>query len=381
MEVAHPFRFKSPGPEQEVLDELAEQIVWVISDIEGVSDAQSSSSQGQPEILIDIDRAAATQFGLSYQQVLSEVEMTFNGQTVTKYREGGNEYDVTMMLPADERTTIRDLETTMISTQTGALIPLTAIAELRQEFGPLEITRENQQRQVNVSSKVVGKNLGAVSAEINQALSEMNFPDGYTWKIGGEVEDMMESFSDLAVALAFSIFLVYVVMAIQFESLTQPLVIMFSMPTMFIGVLFGLFVSGQPLSVPALIGIIMLAGIVVNNAIVMVDYINTLRQNGMERFEAIRKAGPIRLRPILMTTLTTVLAMIPLGMGLGEGGEAQTPLAIVIIFGLSVSTLLTLIFVPVMYILLEDIFTWFKQRFTFKKNKHHTPSEQINLSR
>lgn len=373
-----PISIQISGPEQEVLDELAQQVIWMISDIEGVSNPQSSSSEGRPEILIEVDRAAAAQFGLTYQQVLSEVETSFNGMLATTYREDGSEYDVTVMLPDDQRTTIRDLETTMISTQTGSLIPISAVAELKQIVGPVQITRENQQRQVNVTSDVVGANLGTVSNEINQVLSGMNFPDGYSWSMGGDVEDMMESFTDLALALVFSIFLVYIVMAIQFESLIHPLVIMFSLPTTMIGVLVGLFVTGHPLSVPALIGIIMLAGIVVNNAIVLVDYINTLRREGMERFEAIHKAGPVRLRPILMTTLTTVLAMIPLGMGMGEGGEAQAPLAVVIIFGLSSSTLLTLVFVPVMYSVLEDILNWSKKLFSFKRRKQQVSTTHMS---
>lgn len=363
------------GPEQEVLDELAQQVIWMISDIEGVHNPQSSASEGRPEILIEVNRAAAAQFGLTYQQVMSEVELSFNGQVATQYREDGSEFDVTVMLPEEERTSIRDLETTMINTPSGALIPLTAVAELKQVVGPVEISRQNQQRQINVTSEVMGSDLGSVSVAIDQALSSMNFPDGYTYSMGGQVEDMMESFTDLAMALAFSIFLVYLVMAVQFESILHPLVIMFSMPTTLIGVLLGLFITGQPLSIPAFIGVIMLAGIVVNNAIVLVDYINTLRREGMERGEAIRQAGPTRLRPIMMTTLTTVLAMIPLGMGLGEGGEAQAPLAIVIIFGLSVSTLLTLLFVPVMYTVLEDMGGWFKRIFSFRWLRRGKPRD------
>ena len=173
--------------------------------------------------------------------------------------------------------------------------------------------------------------------------------------MGGEVETMMESFVQLGLALVLGIFLVYMVMAVQFESITYPFIIMFSMPTMVIGVILGLLISGLPLSLPGFIGLIMLAGIVVNNGILLVEYINILRRNGMERMEAIVEAGKSRMRPILMTTLTTVLAMIPLALAIGEGAENQQPMAVVVVFGLTSSTIFTLVFVPVMYVVIDNI--------------------------
>jgi multidrug efflux pump subunit AcrB len=173
---------------------------------------------------------------------------------------------------------------------------------------------------------------------------------------------MEETFIELGTALLFAIFLVYVVMAVQFESIFYPLVVMFSMPTMVIGVLIGLFITNTPISMMVLIGLIMLAGIVVNNAIVLIDYVNLMRRRGMERFEAIVEAGPARLRAILMTTLTTLLAMVPMALGLGEGSEQQVPLAITIIFGLTTSSVFTLLFVPVMYTILDDISSWIKRK-------------------
>src|SRR5699024_369442 len=199
-------------------------------------------------------------------------------------------------------------------------------------------------------------------------LDNMDFPEGYYFSIGGQAEDMKESFSDLATALIFSIFLVYAVMAVQFENFLFPFIIMFSMPATVIGVLVGLFVTDLPLSIPAFIGIIMLAGIVVNNSIVLVDYINILRRQDINRYEAIIEAGRSRLRPILMTTLTTVLAMIPLGLALGEGAEMQQPLAIVIIFGLTVSSIFTLLLIPVVYTFLDD----FTQKLLGKRKKRRT---------
>ena len=197
-------------------------------------------------------------------------------------------------------------------------------------------------------------------------------PEGYFVKAGGETEEMTESFSSLGLAIILSIILVYMVMASQFESLFHPFIIMFSIPPTFIGVVLGLIVTGQSLSVTALMGYIMLIGIVVNNAIVLVDYINTLRKEGMERTEAILKAGPVRLRPILMTTLTTVLAILPLAFGGGEGSEGQAPLAVVVAFGLTFSTLITLILVPVVYTLFEDWLLKKKHRRLEKRNAKKT---------
>ena len=252
-----------------------------------------------------------------------------------------------------------------IQTPTGQLVPLSLVAELEQIQSPTMIQRENQQRQINITSDVVGRDLGSVFADVQAAIERMNFPDGYSYSFGGQSVDMLESFTDLAIALLFSIFLIYVVMAVQFESLLFPFIIMFSLPPTFIGVVFGLFVTGTDLSLPAAIGLIVLAGIVVNNAIVLVDYINILRRKGMERYEAILEAGPSRLRPIFMTTLTTVLGLVPLALGIGEGAELQAPLAIVVIFGLLFSTMITLL-ASVVYTYLDDLSNWWKRIFRRK---------------
>ncbi|WGU95726.1 efflux RND transporter permease subunit [Paenibacillus dendritiformis] len=369
-----PIQIKLNGQEQDVLEEVASQVVWLISDIQGVYNANSSAAEGNAELNISIDRSLAATYGLSYQQIMNEISLAMNGQLATQYREGGNEYDVRVILPEAERDSISALNALTIQSQTGQLVPLSAIAQFQQLQGPVMIQRENQQRQINVTADLAGRDLGSVSTEIEQALQKMNFPEGYSYSMGGETEEMMNSFTDLAIALVFSIFLVYVVMAVQFESLLYPFIIMFAMPTMFIGVLFGLFITGTPISVTALIGIIMLAGIVVNNAIILVDYINIQRRYGLERHEAIMQGAPSRLRPIFMTTLTTVLGLLPLALGIGEGAEMQAPLAIVVIFGLSCSTIFTLLLVPVMYTYLDDFSNWIKRLFT-RKNKSETAQE------
>lgn len=301
-----PIQINITGDDQVVLEELAQQVIWLISDVDGVKNPETSAAETSPQIRIEVNRQVASQYGLTYQQIVSAVQMGINGQVATRYREDGEEIDIKVILPADQRSTISDLEMLLIQTPSGTSIPLSSVAELVQVQGPSVITRDNQQRQVNVTSEVEGADILSVSQEIEEVLSTMNFPEGYSYSIGGQTEDMMESFTNLGLALIFSIFLVYAVMAIQFESFLYPFVIMFSMPTAIIGIIVGLLVTGLPISVPVFIGFIMLAGIVVNNAIILVDYINILRGRGMERTEAILQAGPSRLKPILMTTLTTV---------------------------------------------------------------------------
>nr|WP_028563062.1 efflux RND transporter permease subunit [Paenibacillus pinihumi] len=370
-----PIQIQVNGQDQDVLTEISEQIVWLISDIEGIHDAKSSSQEGNEELNIIVDRSMAAQYGLSYQQVTSEIQLAMNGQLATQLREEGDEFDVRVVLPEDERADLAALSQLRLQTPGGQYIPLSAVAEFKQIQGPVLIQRENQQRQMNVTSDIIGRDLGGVAADVERTLKGMNFPDGYSYSMGGDAEEMMKSFIDLAIAIVFSIFLVYVVMAVQFESLLNPFIIMFSVPTSLVGVMIGLFITGTALSLPALIGLILLVGVVVNNGIVLVDYINILRKKGMERYEAIMEGAPSRVRPILMMTLTTVLGMTPLALGIGEGSGMQAPLAIVVIFGLLFSTVFTLIFVPVVYTIFDDFSNWLRRKLTRKqKQGNQTPA-------
>lgn len=368
MGTGSPIQVNISGSDWDVLRQLGEQVVWLIEDVEGAVNAESSLDQGRPEMQIQVDREIAAQYGLTYQQVMGAVRTAFNGQIATRYRTGDDEVDVRVVLPEDERETINDLQSMSIQTSTGNSIPLTTVATLEQVQGPAQITRENQQRQINVTGEIQGRNLGSVTGDIRAQLDSLALPDGYSIDMGGQSQDMAESFRNLGMALALSIFLVYMVMAVQFESFVFPFVVMFSLPTTFVGILVGLFITGKPLSVPAFIGVIMLAGIVVNNAIVLVDYINILRRQGNDRKEAILEAGSSRLRPILMTTLTTSLAMVPIALGIGQGTEAQSPMAVVIIFGLIFSTMVTLVLVPVMYTYLDGLSNWIKRLFRRSKS-------------
>ncbi|UOR11286.1 efflux RND transporter permease subunit [Halobacillus amylolyticus] len=350
-----PLQVQINGPEYEVLDQLSQQIVYLMEDVDGVSELTSSTEEGRPEMQIDVNRQKAAQYGLSDQQVINQVQLAFSGQIATRYREGGNEIDVRLILPKEERQTIADLEGMSVQTPSGSIIPLATIADLTQVQGPVSLLREGQQPQVNVEAEVVDRDLGSTTEAVQAQLDSLNFPDGYSYSIGGQAEDMRDAFGDLALALVFSIFLVYAVMAIQFENFLFPFIIMFSLPATIVGIAGGLFITGLPFSLPAFVGIIMLAGIVVNNAIVLVDYINILREKSYDRTEAILEAGPDRLRPILMTTLTTILGMLPLALGIGQGAEAQQPLAVTIIFGLTVSSFFTLVLIPVVYTFFDDL--------------------------
>ncbi|MBN8235027.1 efflux RND transporter permease subunit [Halobacillus kuroshimensis] len=350
-----PLQVQLNGPEYEVLDELGGQVAYLMNEVDGVQNAASSTDEGRPQMNITVNEAKASQYGLTEQQVISQVQLGFNGQIATRYRDGTDEKDVRFLLPEEERQTIADLEGMSVQTPNGALVPLATIAELDQVQGPVSLLRENQQPQVNVEAEISDVDLGTATEEVRAELDSLNFPDGYSYTIGGQAQDMQEAFGDLSLALLFSVFLVYAVMAVQFENFLFPFIIMFSLPATIIGISGGLFITGLPFSLPAFVGIIMLAGIVVNNAIVLVDYINILRRKSYDRYEAILEAGPSRLRPILMTTLTTVLGMVPLAIGIGRGAEAQQPLAVTIIFGLTVSSFFTLVLIPVVYTYFDDL--------------------------
>src|SRR5690625_2274423 len=355
MGMGDPIQIQLNGPEHEVLRELADRVTEEIKGIDGVYNPESAAGEGVPQLQVEVDREKAAYYGLSANDIQSQIEMHFLGQVVTVFREEGREIDVSLMFPEESRQTIADLEDMKVTTSTGAQLPLIELATFTEKQGAVALIRQNQQAQMNVSSEISGRDLNGVVRDIEKHLEGMNFPEGYSFSIGGQAEDMEDAFGDLTIALIFSIFLVYAVMAVQFENFLFPFIIMFSIPATVVGVVLGLLVSGLSFSIPAFIGVIMLAGIVVNNSIVLVDYINILRRRGMDRYEAIIEAGKNRLRPILMTTLTTVLAMIPLGLALGEGAEMQQPLAVTIIFGLSVSSIFTLLLIPVVYTFFDDI--------------------------
>ncbi len=357
---AAPINIAVKGDDLEILQEISAEVARIVEGVEGTREISTSFAHGRPEVHVRLDRERAAALGVSTAQVASVVRTSLDGNVITRYRVGGSEYDV--RVKGSEILAVTDLGNLRmlpLLTPHGQSIPLGQVAEVEMGTGPQTIIRENQVRTAYVQGQLWERDIGSVMRDVQQQLATLDLPLGFSLEYGGELADIQESYASLGLALALSIVLVYMIMAAQFESLLFPFIIMFALPQTFIGILLALVITGKALSVPAFIGVIMLSGIVVNNGIVLVDYINILRrERGYKRDDAIREAGPVRLRPILMTTATTILGMLPLAMGLGEGADVQAPMAIVIVGGLAVSTIITLIFVPVVYTLLDDLGIW-----------------------
>ncbi|PRX18513.1 CzcA family heavy metal efflux pump/hydrophobe/amphiphile efflux-1 (HAE1) family protein [Orenia metallireducens] len=347
------------GSDLEQLSAIGDQILAEVKEVEGSRNADISLEESKPEVQVVVKRKIAKELGFSEAQIASTVSNAVKGQVISQYKEAGEEYDITLKLKDSETDSINRLKDLKLTSMKGIIVPLAQVAEVRMAKGPNTIERENQQRKVTVSSDLYGRSLSEVLNDIKARVNQLNIPAGYTIDYTGEAEQMQETFGDLGLALVMAVILVYMVMAAQFESLIHPFTIMFTMPLALVGAILGLALTGLPLSVPGFIGMIMLAGIVVNNAIVMIDYINT-RREFEDRETAILKAGPIRLRPIMMTTLTTVLGLLPLGLGIGEGAESQQPMAVVVIAGLLFSTVLTLLIIPAIYTIFDDLTSWVK---------------------
>ena len=275
--------------------------------------------------------------------------MALNGSTISKYRGGEDELDIVLKYPDAMTTSLDNLQNLMVPSNTGGQVPLSEVATVQHGFGQKSITRQNQSRIETVSCDIYGRDLQSVNKEVMALVNQLPVPSECSIESGGDVESMQEVFSDLFLAIAMALILVYMVMACQFESLWNPLLIMASVPVMFIGVFPGLFITGQRISMMSLLGVLMLEGIVVNNAIVLIDYIQQLRAKGLCKREAVVEAGRTRMRPILVTTLTTILAMIPMLLSGAEGAEVFRPMAATVIFGLACSTIISLLVIPILY--------------------------------
>ena len=361
IEVSHPalFSFKTPveveirGYNLVTLRRLSQEAEEKLRTVPGLVDVRSSLQAGNPELQISYKRDRLAEFGLGLRNVAELVRNKVQGKVATDFREKEQQIDVLVRLREADRLGLNELEQLVVNP--GAVVPirLSAVADIRVNEGPSEIRRIDQQRAALITANIQGIDLGTASVLINDVLQDIEYPTGFGYFISGQNKEMETSMRSLYAALALAIFLVYIVMASQFESLVHPFVIMFTVPLALIGVIAVLYLGQIPLSIVVFIGMIMLAGIVVNNAIVLVDYINTLRRGGMEKMEAIVQAGSVRLRPILMTTMTTVLGLLPMALGIGEGAEIRTPMAITVIAGLSSSTVLTLVVIPVVYSLFD----------------------------
>ena len=342
------------GADFDVIDRFADELKRKIEKVSGVVDPSISREKANPEYAINIDREKAADLGLSLAEIGIIARGNIYGTVVSKFREGGDEYDIFTRLKAEDRKTLDDIKNIMITTRTGKNITLGNIAKIEEKNGPQVIQRKNQQRLVMVEADYFGRPLGDIISDVRAIISKMTVPSAMSVKIGGNAEQMQESFSSLFVAFFLGIALLYLVMVAQFESFLDPLIIMFAIPFAVIGVVWGLFFAGVPFGVMPFVGLIMVAGIAVKNSIVLVDYINILRARGLEIKEAIAEAGKTRLRPILMTSTTTVLGLLPILLNNGEGSGFWKPLAISVMGGLTVSATISLIFVPTLYFVLES---------------------------
>jgi HAE1 family hydrophobic/amphiphilic exporter-1 len=305
--------------------------------------------QGHPEVQIRFDRERAAALGLAVHEVADRVVSQVRGTVATRYSWRDRKIDVRVRAQAEDRASIDDIKALIVNAGSSRPVPLDAIAEIDVNIGPSEIRRAAQQRVALVTANLSYGDLGTAETEITRVLDDVALPPGLSTKLTGQSAEMADSFRSLLFALALAVFLVYLVMASQFESLIHPLVIFVSIPLAAIGAIWALWATGTSLSVVVFIGLILLAGIVVNNAIVLIDLVNQLRAEGLSIDEALVEGGRLRLRPILMTTLTTTLGLLPLALGIGEGAELRTPMAVPVIGGLVVATLLTLVVIPVLY--------------------------------
>ena len=333
---------------------LARDLKSILDTTPGIADSRLGRDEGRPELAVRVDRDKAAMLGMTVTGVAETIRTNVAGTQAAFFRESGNEYPIVVRLREEDREEVSSVGDVLLSVPGGRVLPAKNVMVVDRDTGPTQIDRKNQERilRVNAESEVT---LSEAVANVQARLPELNIPRDFEVGFGNEVEEQARSFRELQLVLILAIILVYAVMASQYESLRDPFIIMFSIPLAAIGVVGILLLTRTPFSMQAYIGVIMLAGIVVSNAILLVDYANTLRRRDKKPLrEAIEQAGQHRLRPILMTSICTTLGLVPMALGIGEGSELQVPLARVVIGGLVTSTLITLVFVPAMYTLFEE---------------------------
>jgi HAE1 family hydrophobic/amphiphilic exporter-1 len=331
--------------------ELAGQVREKLLDIPGLTNHDVSLEVSKPEYQILVDRARAAALGVNVSQVASTVRTMVDGQVATSYLDGGYYYDVRVMVDDKHWATKETLDNIIVPSSSGSPIYLRDVASVVAGVGPVEIDRKDQARLVKATADALGRTAGEVNSEAAAKFAGMAFPEGYSWKLGGQAAMIGQEYRSLGLALALALFFAYVVLAIQFESFVQPFLIMIRVPLSLIGVAMGLFLAHTPIGTTAMIGIVVLAGIEVNHGVVLLTAANMLRQRGLSAREAIEQAGFLRLRPILMTALVGIVGMVPLALGLHEGTELLKPMAVGVMGGLVFSIFLTLLFLPALYLL------------------------------
>lgn len=337
------------GFDLEILDALAVRVKEAVEGIRGIADVRTSSTVGIPQQEIHVDRAKIADLGLSVRNVTEVLETAVAGSRAGEYRTGGNSYRILVKLKDAEKRSLDEILDLALTTESGEQVTLRNVVVTEPSRGPLLIDRKDQQRLMTVQANIAGRDLGSVAAEVKARLEGIPRPAGYDLMVAGKYEEQQKAFRELILSLGLALIFVYMVLACQYESLRDPVVVMASVPLAATGVLVTLFLTQTTLNLQSYIGCIMLGGIVVNNAILLVDQAGRLKQGGMCVRDAVTEAGRRRLRPILMTTLTTILALIPLALGIGEGADAQAPLARAVVGGLTGSTLITLVLIPAVY--------------------------------
>ncbi len=350
---ATPVEVEIGGYNLNIISKLSELVIAEMEKIEGLADIKSSIEGGIPEVQIVFDRQKLSQLGLDLNTIANTIRDNILGNISTEFSKKDRKIDIRVRARKEDVGSIEDLERLVVNPEGQRPITLASVAKVNVEISPGEIRRLNQERVAVVSANLIGRDLRGAVTEIEEKIANIKYPDDYEVSVGGQSREMLVAFSSMSFAILLAAFLVYIVMASQFESLLHPLVIMSTIPFAMVGVVIALFITSKPISVIVLIGVVMLAGIVVNNAIILVDCINTRRKEGMPRREAIIEGCKIRLRPIMMTSTTTILGLLPLALGLGEGAELRMPMGITVVGGLLFSTLLTLVLVPVVYDIVE----------------------------
>ncbi len=351
------------GHDIALADQLAQQIMAVMRSVPEITDVRTSRREGRPEQNLIIDREKVAELGLTVQDIAQVVQTNVGGSRAGVFREGGDEFPIMVRLQPTDRLSTIDLENVTVKTRTGRTIPISSVVEMDRRRSPTEIERIDGQRVTYITANLVsGAALGNVVEEVRNLLKDMALPEGYSLIFSGEFEEQQKAERDFMLSILMAVILIYMVMAAQFERFIDPLIVMVSVPLAIIGVVPTLLITGTTLNIQSLMGIVMLIGIVVNNAIVLVDYINLMRrEEHLTLREAVVESSKRRLRPILMTASTTVLGMLPLSFGTGPGGEIQASLARAVIGGLTVSTLITLVLIPAVYISTHNLVDRFRK--------------------
>jgi len=350
-----PIEIKLFGRDLTVLKQKSDEIAEQVRRIPGVTDVENALKMGKPELQITVDRIKASMQGITVEDVADTIETAFLGKEVTKYREEGDEYDVRVRFAEKDRQSWAHLSDVLIASPQGFMVNVADIASIHEGKGPIKIQREDQQRVAVISADTYGRDMASVRADIRQMLGALKLPEGYFVRLGGSLETMQEFQVTMFWTLILVTILVYMVMASQFESLFHPFAIMFTVPMAVIGVVIMLLITGTTVNVMSFIGMMILMGVVVNNGIVMIDYINQLRADGKEKTDAIIEGAATRLRPILMTSLTTMCGLIPMIISRGEGSELFAPLGITLFGGMISGTFLTLLVLPVIYSMVDTL--------------------------